>query len=76
MSPNFGIEACTVHIYLLYIYKSLYFIYIYKFDENRINVFGSHCSKSMYLEVIAVLHYNKHDYVVHAHASKACVSSK
>jgi len=32
--------------------------------------------KSMYLEVIAVLHYNKHDYVVHAYVSKTCVSSK
>ena len=32
--------------------------------------------KSMYtLEVIAVLHYNKHDYVVDAYVSKACVSS-
>jgi len=32
--------------------------------------------KSMYLEVIAVLHYNNHDNVVHACVSKACVSSK
>ena len=32
--------------------------------------------KSMYLEVIAVLHYNKHDDVIHAYVSKACVSSK
>jgi len=30
----------------------------------------------MYLEVIAVLHYNEHDDVVHAYVSKACVSSK
>jgi len=30
----------------------------------------------MYLEVIAVLHYNKHVDVVHAYVSKACVSSK
>jgi len=30
----------------------------------------------MYLEVIAVIHYNKHDDVVHAYVSKACVSSK
>jgi len=30
----------------------------------------------MYLEVIAVLHYNKHDDVIHACVSKACVSSK
>jgi len=30
----------------------------------------------MYLEVMAVLHYNKHDNVVHAYVSKACVSSK
>jgi len=28
------------------------------------------------VEVIAVLHYNKHDDVVHAHVSKTCVSSK
>jgi len=26
----------------------------------------------MYLEVIAVLHYNKHDDVIHAYVSKAC----
>jgi len=32
--------------------------------------------KSRYLEVIAVLHYNKHDDVIHASVSKACVSSK
>jgi len=32
--------------------------------------------KSMYLEVIAVLHCNKHDDVIHACVSKACVSSK
>jgi len=32
--------------------------------------------KSMYLEVIAALHYNKLDDVVHAYVSKACVSSK
>jgi len=30
----------------------------------------------MYLEVIAVLHYNKHDDVVHAYVSKACILSK
>jgi len=29
----------------------------------------------MYLEVIVVLHYNKHDDVIHAYVSKACVSS-
>jgi len=29
----------------------------------------------MYLEVIAVLHYHKHDDVIHAWVSKACVSS-
>jgi len=28
------------------------------------------------LEVIAVLHYNKHDDVIHAHVSKSCASSK
>jgi len=33
-------------------------------------------NKSMYLEVIAVLHYNNHDGVIHACALKACVSSK
>jgi len=30
----------------------------------------------MYLEDIAVLHYNKHDDVIHAYVSKACVPSK
>ena len=29
----------------------------------------------MYLEVIAELHYNKHDDVIHAYVSEACVSS-
>jgi len=34
-------------------------------------------SLSLYLDVIAVLHYNKHDDdVIHAYVSKACVSSK
>ena len=28
------------------------------------------------LEVIAVLHYNKHEDIIHAYVSKACVSSK
>jgi len=28
------------------------------------------------LEVIAVLHYNKQDDVIHTYVSKACVSSK
>jgi len=32
--------------------------------------------KSMYLEVIAVLHYNVHADIIHACVSKACVSSK
>ena len=32
--------------------------------------------KSMYLEAIAELHYNKHDDVIHAYVSKACVLSK
>jgi len=27
------------------------------------------------MEVIAVLHYNKHDDVIHAYVSKACISS-
>jgi len=31
---------------------------------------------SMYLKVIAVLHYNNHDGVIHACGLKACVSSK
>ena len=31
---------------------------------------------SMYLEVIAVLHYNNHDGVIHACVLKACISSK
>jgi len=30
----------------------------------------------MYLEVFAVLHYNKHGDVIYACVSKACVSSK
>jgi len=30
----------------------------------------------MYLEVVAVLHYNSHDGVIHARVLKACVSSK
>jgi len=30
----------------------------------------------MYLEVIAVLHYNNHDGVIHVCALKACVSSE
>jgi len=30
----------------------------------------------MYLEVIAVLHYNNHDGVIHACVLKACISSK
>jgi len=30
----------------------------------------------MYLEVIAELHYNKHDDVIHAYVSKTCISSK
>ena len=30
----------------------------------------------MYLEVIAVLHYNDHDGVIHACVLKACISSK
>jgi len=30
----------------------------------------------MYLELIAVQHYKKHDDVIHAYVSKACVSSK
>jgi len=32
--------------------------------------------KSMYLEVIAKLHFNNHDGVIHACVLKACVSSK
>jgi len=32
--------------------------------------------KSMYLEVIAVLRYNKHDDIIHACVSKASVSLK
>jgi len=32
--------------------------------------------KSIYLEVIAVVHYNMHDDVIHACVSKDCVSSK
>jgi len=31
---------------------------------------------SMFLEVIAVLHYNNHDGVIHACVLKACISSK
>jgi len=31
---------------------------------------------SMYLEVIAVLHYNNRDSVIHACVLKACISSK
>jgi len=30
----------------------------------------------MYLEVIAVLHYNNHDGDIHAYVLKACISSK
>jgi len=30
----------------------------------------------MYLEVIAVVHYNNHDDVIHVCVPKACVSSK
>ena len=46
-------------------------------DEVRSNVRQYNTIyKSMYLEVIAVLHYNKHDDVVHAYVSKTCVSSK
>ena len=30
----------------------------------------------MYLEVIAVLHYNNHDGVIHVCVLKACISSK
>jgi len=30
----------------------------------------------MYLEAIAVLHYNDHDGVIHACVLKACISSK
>jgi len=32
--------------------------------------------KSVYLEVIAVLHYNNCDGVIHSYALYACVSSK
>jgi len=36
----------------------------------------SACYKTMCLEVIAVLHYNKHEHIIHAYVSKTCVSSK